>query len=71
MADTVSAPGPSHANANGMRSEIAGKWSKLSATDIAGLKSTDELVSMVQTKYSLERNQAQKDVDTFAKGRSL
>ena len=71
MADTANVPAPSHINTKGMRSEIAGKWGKLSASDVAGLKSTDELVSIVQSKYSLDKNQAQKDVDAFAKGRSL
>lgn len=54
-----------------MRSEIAGKWSKFSATEIAALKSTDELVSQVASKYALDKAAAQKDVDTFANGRAL
>ncbi len=71
MADTANSAGPSNSHNLGMRSEIASKWGKLSTSDIAGLKSTDELVSIVQNRYSLDRNQAQKDVDAFAKGRSL
>lgn len=71
MAETANAASPANSSQAGMRSEISNKWGKLSASDIAGLKSTDELVSMVQSKYSLDKNQAQKDVDTFAKGRSL
>ena len=35
------------------------------------LKSKDELVAKVQTKYALDKTQAQKDVDAFAKGRQL
>jgi uncharacterized protein YjbJ (UPF0337 family) len=62
---------PQHANATGLRGEIEGKWGKISAAEIAGLKTKDELVAMVQTKYSLEKSQAQRDVDAFAKGRSL
>ena len=31
----------------------------------------DDLVAKVQTKYALDKVQAQKDVDAFAKGRQL
>lgn len=61
---------PSAANA-GMRSEIIGKWSKFSEAEVTALKSKDDLISQVQSKYSLDKTQAQKDVDTFAKGRQL
>lgn len=57
--------------AHGMRTEIGAKWSKITAQEIADLKSTDDLVSHVQKKYSLERANAQSEVDGFAKGRSL
>jgi len=65
------------ANANpakspaGMRSEIAIKWPKFNQQEVSDLKSTDDLVSQVQSKYQLDRAQAQKDVDAFADGRSL
>ena len=59
------------AGAVGMRSEIEAKWGKFSATEVADLKDKDDLVAKVQTKYSLDKVQAQKDVDTFAKGRQL
>lgn len=55
----------------GMRGEIQQKWGKFSAQEIAALKSRDELVTQVQTKYALDRAQAQKDVEAFAKGRDL
>lgn len=64
---TASGPAP---NA-GMRSEIIARWSKFTESDVSALKNTDELVSQVQSKYSLDKTQAQKDVDAFAKGRSL
>lgn len=57
--------------AGGMRSEIAGKWPKFSAADVAALKSRDDLIAQVQSKYSLDKAVAQKDVDAFAKGRQL
>jgi peptide-methionine (S)-S-oxide reductase len=39
--------------------------------EVSALKSKDELVAKVQTKYALDKMQAQKDVDAFAKGRQL
>ena len=59
------------AGAVGMRSEIEAKWGKFSATEVAELKDKDDLVAKVQTKYSLDKAQAQRDVDTFANGRQL
>ncbi len=55
----------------GMRSEIQAKWGKFSTQEIAALKTKDDLVAQVQSKYSLEKAQAERDVDTFAKGRQL
>lgn len=55
----------------GMRSDIAQKWAKFSATEIENLKDKDDLVAQVQSKYSLDKAQAQRDVDAFANGRQL
>ena len=55
----------------GMRGEIEQKWGKFSAQEITALKDKDDLVAQVQTKYSLDRAQARRDVDAFAKGRQL
>jgi hypothetical protein len=55
----------------GMRSEIQHKWGKFSAQEITALKDKDDLVAKVQAKYQLDKPQAQRDVDTFAKGRQL
>lgn len=54
-----------------MRSEIGSKWSKFSATEVAAIKDKDDLVAQVQSKYSLDKAQAQRDVDAFARGRQL
>jgi hypothetical protein len=62
---------PPQANAQGMRGEIANKWPKLTAADITALKTKDDLVKQVQSKYALDATQAQNDVDTFAAGRQL
>jgi hypothetical protein len=55
----------------GMRGEIQKQWSKFTYQEVSALKSKDELVTQVQTKYALDKAQAQKDVDAFAKGRQL
>jgi hypothetical protein len=68
MQPTATAP---EASAKGMRPEIAAKWGKLSAQEISDLKDKDDLVAQVQTKYGLDKAQAQRDVDAFAKGRAL
>ena len=59
------------ASNTGMRSEIQVRWGKFSSQEIAALKNKDDLVAQVQTKYALDKPQAQKDVDAFAKGRQL
>jgi hypothetical protein len=57
--------------ATGMRGEIQGKWGKFDAQEITALKDNTDLVAQVQTKYQLDKGQAQRDVDAFAKGRQL
>ena len=54
-----------------MRGEIQQKWSKFSAQEITALKDKDDLVVQVQAKYALDKTQAQRDVDAFARGRRL
>ena len=51
--------------------DIASKGSKFSETEIAALKNRDELVTGVQSKYSLEAGQAGREVDSVLKGRSF
>ena len=57
--------------ASGMREEIEHKWGKFSALEITALKDNDDLVAKLQVKYQLDKLQAQRDVDAFAKGRQL
>jgi len=59
------------ANSTSMRAEIEQTWGRFDAKEIAGLKNKDDLVAQVQSKYQLDRAQAQKQVDAFAKGRQL
>jgi hypothetical protein len=51
--------------------EIGAKWGKFSEQDLAALKSKDDLVSQVVAKYSLDKVQAQRDVDSLMKDRSF
>ena len=59
------------ASSTGMRGEIQKQWSKFTYEEVAALKSKDELVTKVQSKYALDKAKAQNDVDAFAKGRQL
>jgi hypothetical protein len=54
-----------------MLKEIGVKWNKFSEQDLAALKSKDDLVTQVVAKYSLDKVQAQRDVDALLKGRSF
>ncbi|HEY7674879.1 MAG TPA: hypothetical protein VH867_06605 [Burkholderiales bacterium] len=51
--------------------DIASKWPKFSETEIAALKNRDELVTGVQSKYSLDTSQAGREVDSVLKGREF
>jgi uncharacterized protein YjbJ (UPF0337 family) len=51
--------------------EIQAKWGKFSDQDLAALKGKEDLVSQVQSRYKLDRAQAQKDVDTLLNGRAF
>ncbi len=55
----------------GMRGEIANKWPKLTAEQIAGLATKDDLVRELQAAYALDAAQAQSEVDAFADKRDL
>lgn len=69
-ASNVAAAAPS-TDVQGMRGEIEQKWGKFSAAEVVALKDKDDLVAQIATKYRLEKAQAQRDVDAFAKGRQL
>jgi hypothetical protein len=51
--------------------EIHVKWDKISEQDASGMKLTSDLVSQVQTKYALSADQALRDVNAWANGRSF
>ena len=49
-----------------MRSEIQVKWGKFTSEEIAALKNKDDLVAQVQTKYQLDKAQAQRSAASRA-----
>jgi hypothetical protein len=51
--------------------EVGGKWGKFSEQDLSALKGKDDLVAQVVAKYSLDKAQAQRDVDILLKGRQI
>jgi hypothetical protein len=51
--------------------DVHTKWDKISEQEASGMKSTNELVSQVQSKYSLNAEQAKSQVDAWANGRSF
>jgi nucleotidyltransferase/DNA polymerase involved in DNA repair len=51
--------------------EIGSKWNKFSEQDLSTLKDRDDLVTQVIAKYSLDKAQAQRDVDALLKGRHI
>ena len=51
--------------------EIGVKWGKFSEQDLAALRTKDDIVTQVVAKYSLDKAQAQRDVEALMKGRSF
>jgi hypothetical protein len=51
--------------------DIGAKWSKFSEQELGTLANKDELVTQVVAKYSIDKAQAQRDVDAVMKGRQL
>jgi hypothetical protein len=51
--------------------EIGAKWSKFSEQDLSALKNKGDVVTQVVAKYSLDKAQAQRDVDALMKGRHI
>ncbi len=51
--------------------DIGARWGKFSEQELGALKNRDDLVTQVVAKYSLDKAQAQKDVDAVMKGREI
>ena len=48
--------------------DISSRWGKFSEQELDALKSTDDLVTQIVAKYSIDKAQAQSDVDAVMKG---
>ena len=51
--------------------DISSRWGKFSEQELDALKSTDDLVTQIVAKYSIEKAQAQRDVDSLLNGRQI
>ncbi len=51
--------------------DISEKWGRFSEQELAALKNRDDLVTQVVAKYSIDKAQAQRDVDAVMKGRHI
>jgi hypothetical protein len=51
--------------------DVHAKWDKISEQEASGMKSMGDLTSQVQSKYSLNPEQAKSQVDSWVNGRSF
>jgi hypothetical protein len=51
--------------------DIRSKWGKFSEDDLGRLRSNDDLVTEIASKYSIDRAQAESDVDAMMRGRQI
>jgi hypothetical protein len=51
--------------------DISTKWNKFSEQELGALKNRDDLVDRGVAKYSLDKAQAQREVDAVMKGRHI
>jgi hypothetical protein len=63
--------GDSAATKQTVLKDISAKWGKFSEDELGALKSKDDLVTQIVAKYSLDKAQAQRDVDAVMKGRQI
>ena len=47
--------------------DIGAKWGKFSEQELGALKNKDDLITQVVAKYSIDKTQAQRDVDAVMK----
>jgi hypothetical protein len=66
------APKPANdTNKQAILKDIETKWDKFSQTELSALRSRDELVAQVETKYGFDKAVAQREVDAILKGRTF
>jgi nucleotidyltransferase/DNA polymerase involved in DNA repair len=51
--------------------DIGAKWGKFSEQELGALKNKDDLVTQLVAKYSIDKAQAQRDVDALMQGRQI
>ena len=51
--------------------DIGSKWGKFSEQELGALKNKDDLITKIVAKYSIDKAQAQRDVDAVMKGRQI
>lgn len=51
--------------------DISSKWGKFSEQELGALKNKDDLITQVVAKYSIDKAQAQREVDAVMKGRQI
>jgi len=51
--------------------DISSKWGKFSEQELGALKNKDDLITQVAAKYSIDKAQAQREVDAVMKGRQV
>jgi division protein CdvB (Snf7/Vps24/ESCRT-III family) len=64
-------PNTANENKQLLLKDISAKWGKFSEQELGALKNRDDLINQVVAKYSLDKAQAQKDVDAVMKGRQI
>ena len=55
----------------GLLKDIRMKWDKFTDQELTDLKSNDDLVSHVVSKYGIEQAEAQRNVDELRSGRNI
>jgi hypothetical protein len=51
--------------------DIRAKWGKFSEDDLGRIRSNDDLVTEIASRYSIDRAKAQSDVDAMMQGRQI
>ncbi|MGV3635045.1 MAG: hypothetical protein ACO1NY_11915 [Pseudorhodoplanes sp.] len=51
--------------------DIRSKWGKFSEDDLGRLRSNEDLVTEIASRYSIDRAKAQSDVDAMMQGRQI
>jgi hypothetical protein len=66
---------PNSANTSTAPKILAGdihtKWDKITSQEAGSVKKSEDLISMVQSKYSLSPDQAKTDVNAWVAGRAF